>query len=188
MIMKGLRAIACATESTAPGARMVAGDLVIGAGFAARNGAGELIDALVEGVNAAHVERDFGKIGVAAAQHSCDAFDGDFGIQRRALLVGFRIEAEQPAPGIDLARFGKLHADDAIVAPCDAASADRGVKNRVPIPRHDATQPRGDHNTVINRRIWNLYFRLRTGLAVPVPAAGRAERGRSPPICRHGRA
>ena len=86
-----------------------AGDFVVGAGFAARNGAGELVDALVEVGDAGHVERDVGKIRVAAAQQRDNPFDRDFGIQRRTLLARLGIELVQPAAGIDLARFGKLH-------------------------------------------------------------------------------
>ena len=57
-------------------------------------------------------------------------FDG------RALLAGFGIEPEHPAAGFDLARLGQLHAQNAQIAPCDSAPADRRVEDRVPVPRH----------------------------------------------------
>ena len=143
MIMKGLRPIACATEYTAPEARKRAGDLVIGAGLAARNGAGELVDALVEGGNAGHVERDVGKVALAAAQQRDDALDRDLDIRRRAKFAGLRIELEQPPPRVDLAGLRELHAHDAEIAPCDAAAADPRIENCVPTPRHTPPTPAG---------------------------------------------
>ena len=70
MIMKGLREIACATEYTAPVARKGAGHLAVGAGFAARDAAGDLVDPLVERGNAGHIEGDIGKIGLAWPRNS----------------------------------------------------------------------------------------------------------------------
>ena len=162
MIMKGLRAIACATEYTAPEARKAAGDFAIGAGFAARDGARERVDALVEGGNAGHIERDVGKVAVAAAQQRDDAFDRDLDIQRRAQFAGVGIELEQPPPGFDLARFGQLHAHHAEIAPCDAASADPGVENGVPTPRHTPPTP-ADHNTATKPRIWKILGSVKGG-------------------------
>ena len=71
-----------------------------------------------------------------------DAFDRDFDIQGSAHLARVGIKLEQPPPRFDLARFGKLHADHAGIAPYDAAPADAGVEYAVPTPRHDAPSPR----------------------------------------------
>ena len=54
-----------------------------------------------------------GEIGRLAAQQRDNAFDRDFGIQRRAKFAGFGIKLKQPPPGFDLARFRQLHADNA---------------------------------------------------------------------------
>ena len=78
-----------------------------------------------------------------AAQQRDDALDRDLDIVRRPLFARVGIELEQPPAGFDLAGFGKLHADNAKIAPCDAASADRRVENAVPTPRHYATHPAG---------------------------------------------
>src|SRR6185437_5074183 len=121
----------------------------------ARDLAGERVDALVEGRDAGHVEGDVEKVAIAAAQQRCDSFDRDLGVQRWAKFAGVGIELEQPPPGVDFAGFGKLHANDAGWTPCDAATADPRVEYGVPKPRHTPPTP-GHHNTVINRRIWNL--------------------------------
>ena len=127
----------------------------IGAGFAARDGAGKLVDALVEGGDAGHVERDVGKIAGFAAQQRDDAFDRDFDIQRRALLARLGIELEQPPPGFDLAGFGSC-TPTMPARPHAMPQRPIAVSNMVyprPVIRH---QPRNDHNTVIKPRIWNL--------------------------------
>src|ERR1019366_2520265 len=98
-------------------------DLAIGAGFAARYGAREGINPLIEGVNAAHVEEDVGKIAGLAAQQRGDTLDRSLDIQGGAHLAGVGIELEQPLAGFDLARLGQLHAQNSQMAPCDAASA-----------------------------------------------------------------
>ena len=150
MIMNGLREIACATECTAPRRAELGGDFAIGAGFAARDGPRLLVNPLIEGGDAGHIEGDVGKIGRLAAQQRHDALDRDLDIQRRALFAGVGMELIQPPSGFDLARLGQLHADDAGMAPCDAASADHRIENAVPTPRHYATYPGRDHSTVIN--------------------------------------
>ena len=133
------------------GSPELARDFAIGAGFAARNRARELVNPLIEGVNAAHVERDVGEIGRLAAQQRDNALDRDFDIQRRAQFAGVGILAQQPPAGFDLARFGQLHADNAEMAPCDAASADPRVEYGVPTPRHYATLPQRHHSTAQKR-------------------------------------
>jgi hypothetical protein len=141
MIMKGFLAIACATESSPPVRRKGGCDLAIGAGFAARDGAGVLIDALVEGGDALDVERDIGKIAGLAAQQRHNALDRELDHRRRTLLACLRIEPVQPPPRLDFARFRQLHADDPGIAPYDAAAPDAGVKDRVTTP-HNATPAR----------------------------------------------
>jgi hypothetical protein len=84
--------------------------LVIGAGLAARNGSGELIDAAAEGGNVLHVEGDIGEIDVLPAQHGGDGVNCDFGVQRRALLARLVVEPQQAAPCVDLTRLRQLHA------------------------------------------------------------------------------
>jgi hypothetical protein len=101
----------------------------------------ELVNALIEGVDAAHVECDVGEIGSLAAQQRHYAVDRDFDIQRRTEFAGVGILAQHSPPGFDLPRFRELHADNAAIAPCDAASADSGIENGVPTPRHYATNP-----------------------------------------------
>ena len=190
MIMNGFLAIACATESSAPVRRMRGGDLVIGAGFAARNAARELVDALVEQRDALPVERDLGEVGVAAAQRAGDGLRSGRNHRRRAHVARFGKEAEQAAAGVQLARLGQLHGDDPGIAPDDAATPYTGVEDRVTAPRHNATPPQGeDHNTVMNQRIWNLGVRLRdgggrgwseaTGLADGAVSANQAGRPRA---------
>jgi len=94
-----------------------------------------------------------------------------------------RIEPEQPPAGLDLARLGKLHADDAKLAPRDAAAADCRVENAVSMP-HDAL-PRGHHSTAAKTRIWNLDVRLKgagalePGLAARAVSANQWERPRA---------
>jgi hypothetical protein len=66
MIRKGLRDRLRYRIHRAAGAQG-AGHLAVGAGFAARDAAGDLVDPLVEGGNAGHIQRDIGKIGLAAA-------------------------------------------------------------------------------------------------------------------------
>ncbi len=89
-----------------------------------------------------------------AAQQRDNALDRDFDIRRRAQFAGVGIEPKQALAGFDLARLGKLHADDPGMAPCDAAPAQTRIEYRVPTPRHYATQPRKHHSTVTNRRTW----------------------------------
>jgi len=81
-----------------------------------------------------HVERDFRKIERRPAQQRFDPFDGMLDGRRRTKLTRIRIEVKQP-PRIDLARLGKLHADNARRAPYDAAAADRRIEDGVPAPR-----------------------------------------------------
>ena len=57
------------------------------------------VNPLVEGGDAGHVERDLGKIGVAAAQQRGDALDRDLDIQRRAQVRGHRDRAGTAAAG-----------------------------------------------------------------------------------------
>ena len=62
-------------------------------------------------------------VGRVAAQRRDNAFDRRFDIRRRALFARIGIKQKQPLAGFDLARFGKLHADDPGLAPGDAAPA-----------------------------------------------------------------
>ena len=78
-----------------------------------------------------------------AAQQRDNALDRDFDIERRTQFAGVGILAQHPAPGFDLACFRQLHADNAVMAPCDAAPADPRVEYRVPTPRHYAITPTG---------------------------------------------
>ena len=119
------------------------GDLVIGAGFAARNGAGGCIDALVEHRDPGHVERHIGEVGGAAAQLRTDALDRDLHHHWRTLFARLRIEPVKTPPGLDLPRFRQLHADDAGLAPRDAATADAGVKDCVVSPHQRTPTPSG---------------------------------------------
>ena len=48
----------------------------------------------------------------------------------RRLLGGVAVAPHQPRPGGGLARFGQLQAEHAVLAPHDAAGADRGGKQR----------------------------------------------------------
>jgi hypothetical protein len=134
MIMKGFFDIACATECEAPGSSQAQRDLAIGHGLTARNGAGEFIDPGIEWRDAGHIEPDVGQIGHPAAQQRRDAVDGALDVRGRAQFAGVEKQLEQPAPGFDLARFRQLHAQNAQLAPCDAASADRSIEYRVPTP------------------------------------------------------
>lgn len=115
--------------------------LAIAAGFAPGNGASEFVDPLVEGRYAVHVERDVGKTDRMAAQQRHQAFDRDLDGERGAHLARLRISLEQPPPGFDLARFGKLHAYHAGIAPYDAAPADAGVEYAIPMPHHATSTP-----------------------------------------------
>ena len=132
------------------------GDFAIGAGFAARDRLRQLVDPLVEGVDAGQIEGDVGKLAGLAAQQRHDALDRDFDIQWRTRFAGLGIKLIQPAPGFDLARFGQLHAEDTAIAPCDAAPANHRCRKwctHAPTLRYP---PRGEHNTVINGCTWNF--------------------------------
>ena len=110
------------------------GDLAIGQRFAARDGPREVVDPGVERPDAGHIEPDLGEIGRLAAQQRHDAVDGALDFRGRAEFAGLGKQLEQPPPGFDLARLGQLHAQNAQLAPCDAASADRRIEYRVPTP------------------------------------------------------
>ena len=112
------------------------GDLVIGEGLAAGNFARGLIDALVEGGNSADIERDVGEIARLGPQQRGNSLDCFFDNRRRTHLARVGVKLEQPLAGFDLARLGKLHADQAGMAPRDAAMADRRAEYRVRPPRH----------------------------------------------------
>ena len=92
-------------------------DLAIGHGFAARNGAGEVIDPGVERRDAGHIEPDLGQIGRLAAQQRRDALDGALDVRGRAQFAGVGEQLEQPAPGFDLARLRQLHAQNTQTRP-----------------------------------------------------------------------
>ena len=160
MIMKGFRPIACATERSAPAAHL-GGQFIIGAGFAARNNASELVNTLIEGRDAGHVERHVGELAGAAPQLRGNALDRDLHHRRRTLLVRLRIKAEKTPQGLDFPRLRQLHADDAGLAPHDAATADAGVKDCVTTPHQRCPNPKWHHNTVMIGRTWNLQVRLR---------------------------
>ncbi len=139
-------------------------DLGIGAGLAARDAAGELVDALVEIGNAGHVERDFADVGVAAAQDRDDALDGDFGCSRAGAARALPDRAGTSGGGFP------ARAPRAIARPKCPARPMRFRTGRPPSQRSCtrtqtfyATLPGGDHNTVIKARIWNLAVRLRAG-------------------------
>src|SRR6185437_11246158 len=149
----------------AASAAYLARELAIGADFAARDGADELVNALVEGGMVGHVEGNAGQIARTATRLRNNALDGDFDVRRRALLARFRIEPEQPPTGFQLPRLRQLHGNNAGTAPYDAAAADAAVKDRVTTP-HNATPAQDHHNTVMKTRTWNLGGRLRAaGLA-----------------------
>lgn len=119
------------------------GNFAIGAGFAARNRPRERVNPRIEVGYAAEVERDPGEIGAFAAQQRRNTIDRHFDMQRGSKFAGIGIETKQAPPCFDLARFRQLHADDAAIAPCDAASADCRIENGVPTPRHHATHRSG---------------------------------------------
>ncbi len=83
-----------------------------GDGFAARDGAGVLVDAATERRHAVHVEDHIGEIAGFPAQQRRDAVDRDFDHQRRGEFAGVGILAQHTPPGLDLARFRKLHAEN----------------------------------------------------------------------------
>src|SRR5579859_383289 len=145
-----------------PGTAHLARDLAIGAGFAARDGADELVDPLAKDGLAGHVEADLGEIACAAARLHDNAFNGHFDVQRGALLARLRIEAKKPPARLQLTRLRQLHGNNAGAAPYDATTADAGVKDRVTTP-HNATPAQNHHNTVMKARTWNLGDRLRGG-------------------------
>jgi hypothetical protein len=76
-----------------------------------------------------------------AAQQRHQAFDRDLDGERGAHLARLRISLEQPPPGFDLARFGKLNAHHAGIAPYDAAPANAGVEHAIPIPHYATSTP-----------------------------------------------
>ena len=143
MIMKGLRRDRLRHRIDRAGCAQGRGYFRIGPGLAARDRARIGVDALVEGGNAGHIQRDLGEIARRPAQQGCDALDCDLDIRRRAKFARIRIELIQPPPRIDLANFRKLHANNARRPPRDAAAADRRVENSVPTPRHTPPSPEG---------------------------------------------
>ena len=103
----------------------------------------EFVDPPVEGRYGLHIQDDVGEVAGLAAQQRNDTFDRDLDIQRRPHVAGVRIKLIQSPSRFDLARFRKLHANHAVIAPRDATPAYRGVKYRVPTPRHNATPTPG---------------------------------------------
>src|SRR6266702_187236 len=94
-----------------------------------------------------------------AAPERRHGFDRDLGIQRWTEFAGVGILPQHAPPGFDLARLRKLHGHNAAIAPCDAASADHRIENRVSTPRHESL-PRRHHSTVRKTRT----RKIRTGL------------------------
>jgi hypothetical protein len=119
-----------------PGSPHVDRDFIIGEGLPTRNPLRNLVDALIENVNAAHVERHIGEVTHFSAQQRDNALDRAFRVRRRARFTGVGLKLKQPLAGFDLARLRKLHADNAGVTPRDAAPANGRVKYRVRPPRH----------------------------------------------------
>src|ERR1700730_1407317 len=137
-------------------------DFTIRTGFPAGDGARQLVNALVEDMNAAGVEGNVQKIACLAAQQRDDAVDRDFGIHRRTGFARLGVELIYPPSGIDLACLGQMHGDDAGIAPNDAATADSRIEYGVATP-HTPPNPGRHHNTVISGCTWNLWVRLRDG-------------------------
>src|SRR5262245_17366363 len=79
---------------------------------------------------ALHVERNAGEIARLAREERDDALDRSLDLRRRRRLARVGISPLQPRAGPLGARFGKLHGDDAALAPCDAAGADAGIEKR----------------------------------------------------------
>jgi len=123
-----------------------------GDGLAARDGAGVLVDAAIERRRAVHIEDHIGEIAGFPAQQCGDAVDRDFDHRRRGEIAGVGILAQHAPPGLDLARFRKLHAENPGPAPCNAASADCRIEYAVSAPRHSVPPPRRHHSTVIDGR------------------------------------
>ncbi len=124
----------------------------MGAGFATRDHPDRLIDAAIEQRQAVHVDGDIDEVDGLAAQQRNDALDGVVDIGRRPEFARIGKLLQQAAPGLDLARFRQLHANNAGVAPCDTASAHRRVEGCVSVPSH----PEGDVSRRIETVIWNL--------------------------------
>jgi hypothetical protein len=113
-------------------------DLAVGERRARRDRARDLVDAAVEGRHALHVERDVRELARLAAQQRDDAALRALHVGRRRPLVGTReTRLHASARGL-LARLGKLDADDAPLAPGDAASPDRRLEERKATFRHVA--------------------------------------------------
>src|SRR5262249_38294020 len=120
------------------------GDLPVGSGFPAGNGSGELVDALVEGRDAAHVESNARKVAVPSAQLRGYTFDGDFDERRRAHFACLGIKAKQATAGCDFPLLGQMPGKDAGSAPNNTATPSAGMEDCVRAPRHNATpSPRG---------------------------------------------
>src|SRR5262249_10287590 len=99
--------------------------------------AGDFVDAPMERRHVTHVELDEREVLWLAAEQRHDRLD-------RALHLGrgrpfARIGKLAPRPGAycHLARFWQLHADDAAVAPRDAADADRSGEEMEALLGHD---------------------------------------------------
>jgi hypothetical protein len=114
-----------------------------GDGFATRDGARVLIDAAIERRHAVHIEHHIGEIAGFPAQQRRNAVDRDFGIQRGTQFAGVGILAQHAPPGLHLARFRKLNAENPGSVPCDAAPADRRIEYAVSPPRHSVRHPEG---------------------------------------------
>src|SRR4051794_852831 len=112
------------------------GDLVIGARLPPRDRAGVFVDPPVEAGNAAGVQANVGKIGIAALQQGRDALDRKLGIERRLLLARLRMDRENPAAGVDLPRLRQLYGYYSGAAPDDAAAPDRRIEYRIATPHH----------------------------------------------------
>ncbi len=106
------------------------GDLGIGQGLAGRNGAGDGVDALLEAADEVQVQRDRREVRGLASQQLQDAVPGVQHGRRRRRAGGLGEAAQQPRPHGLCGGFGQADADQAALAPGQAAGADRGLEDQ----------------------------------------------------------
>ena len=118
-------------------------DLSVGAGVSGGDGAGHLVDALVEARHAVHVERDARQVGGPAGEQLHHRVDRSLHLLGGPPLVGLGPAAAHAGPRRRRTPFGQLHADEPPRAPGDPAVTDRRLEEGEALGSHrDVLRPR----------------------------------------------
>src|SRR5262249_43411659 len=103
----------------------------VGQRTAGRNSARHMVDAPIEVGHRAPVENRFAQIAPLAFEKRDDVLDRALDGSSGDCLAGLRVATKQSLSGRLIASFGKLHANDAALAPNNAAAPDGGLEQRI---------------------------------------------------------